>query len=53
MASVFLVMFLAGCSSLGNITVGVAGHVIGNILVDEIKENMKEKKEEKDGKESS
>lgn len=50
-APIFIILFLlAGCSGLGSVAVGVAGNVIGELIVDEVKEKLKENKE-KDGKE--
>lgn len=51
-ASVFLVLFLTGCTGLGSLAVGVAGNVIGDLIVDEVKDKIKENKE-KDGEKST
>lgn len=51
--SIFIILFLlAGCAGLGSVAIGVAGNVIGDFIVDGVKEKIKENKE-KDGKEST
>ena len=45
-----LTLFIGSCSAMGDLAVGVGAHVIGDLVTDEIKKDVKEKE---DGKKPS
>lgn len=46
------VLISPGCSGIADLAIGAAGNIIGNLVVEEVKEQRKEKEENKNGKES-
>lgn len=46
------VLISPGCAAIGDIAVGVTGHVIGDMVVDKVKEKINENGESKDGEKS-
>ena len=49
---ILIVLLSSGSIGLSNVAVGIAGNVIGSLVVDEVKENLDTDKEIKDGKKS-
>jgi hypothetical protein len=46
------VLVSPGCAAVGNLVVSVTGHVIGDLVVDKVKEKINENEESKDGEKS-
>ena len=42
-----LTLFISSCSAMGDLAIGVSSHVIGGLVTDEIREEIKEKKDGK------
>ena len=45
-----LTLFISSCSAMGDLAIGVSSHVIGDLVIDEIRKDVKEKE---DGKKPS
>ena len=42
-----LTLFISSCSAMGDLAIGVSSHVIGDLVTDEIKKDLKEKEDGK------
>ena len=42
-----LTLFISSCSAMGDLAIGISSHVIGGLVTDEIKEDLKEKEDGK------
>ena len=43
----FLTLFIGSCSAMGDLAIGVSANVIGDLVTDEIRKDVKEKEDGK------